>query len=37
MTGKEPSVQILTRSQFPSATDGLAPRGGEPGVGADSL
>lgn len=37
MAGKEPSVQILTRSRLLSATAGLAPRGGEPGVQADSL
>ena len=37
VAGKEPSGQILTRSRLPSATNGLAPRGGESGVGADSL
>lgn len=37
MAGKEPSGQILTRSRLPSATNGLAPRGGESGVRADSL
>lgn len=37
MAGKEPSVQILTRSRLLSATADLAPRGGEPRVQADSL
>lgn len=37
MAGKEPCVQILARSRLPTATNGLAPRGGESGVRADSL